>query len=501
MKKSKILLICMAFTIMVCTLTVGVLVIKPSNNSVNGSVVLNSSPYHNLEVTGYINENTALQTTNVRAGLTWSNGLAALEFDTRNVYDMDDVKDIVLRIHIKNLGSQEIGAYFYNGEGKNQQIATGADIKVLDASNAHIKASLSGYKYIAPNDDTTINNTSNDEVDMYVTFSVNSIPSEPTTLNFAYYLNIEDYIPNNEFESGVGGNIQYVSSLPAGNSTTPGTTIADTLVKVPSTVTAIPAYAFSTNIKYVALPKATTISGYAFHESENLEQIHLPNVTTIEHDAFSWCVGLIEIDLTSVTTIGMSAFSFTNLTKVIYNKTLIDWLNVLIENDPSLFSQNTSFVVNGSELVGQLTIPDGITSIGSHFAEYTKLTSVNLNDVTQIGNYAFAGWTNLTEIDLSNVTTIGAQAFRGCVYLTEVTIGANVSSIGAHPFIYCGVTVILDSSAIASVYIENLLTLNGVTTLYLKSTISTSSIVTKITSYGLTKSAIQDKTGYVKYTR
>ncbi len=500
MKKSKILLICMAFTIMVCTLTVGVLVIKPSNNSVNGSVVLNSSPYHNLEVTGYINENTALQTTNVRAGLTWSNGLAALEFDTRNVYDMDDVKDIVLRIHIKNLGSQEIGAYFYNGEGKNQQIATGADIKVLDASNAHIKASLSGYKYIAPNDDTTINNTSNDEVDMYVTFSVNSIPSEPTTLNFAYYLNVEDYIPNNEFESGVGGNIQYVSSLPAGNSTTPGTTIADTLVKVPSTVTAIPSFAFSTNIKYVALPKATIISVNAFRNCGTLTQIHLPNVTTIEGSSFSWCNGLKEIDLTSVTTIGLSAFALTNLTKVIYNKTLTDWLNVSIETDPCLFYYNTSFIINGSELSGELTIPNGITSIGSHFAGYRKLTSVNLNNVTQIGSYAFYNW-KLTEIDLSNVTTIGAQAFRGCVYLTEVTIGPNVSSIGPYPFLDCSSlkTVILDSDTIAvnSTYMGNLLENEEITTLYLKSGLSTAWLETN----GFIRSATQDKTGYVKYTR
>jgi hypothetical protein len=73
-----------------------------------------------------------------------------------------------------------------------------------------------------------------------------------------------------------------------------------------------------------------------------------------------------------------------------------------------------------------ITIPNGVTSIGSEAFAGTSLTNVTIpNGVTSIGNWAFSGC-NLTSVTIPNsVTTIGINAFM-CENLTTVTIGANV---------------------------------------------------------------------------
>ena len=79
--------------------------------------------------------------------------------------------------------------------------------------------------------------------------------------------------------------------------------------------------------------------------------------------------------------------------------------------------------LNG-ELVTDLVIPDGVTSIGDYaFYNYNSLTSVTIgNGVTSIGSSAFDGCTSLKSITIpDSVTSIGESAFSGCSGLTSVT--------------------------------------------------------------------------------
>ena len=73
-----------------------------------------------------------------------------------------------------------------------------------------------------------------------------------------------------------------------------------------------------------------------------------------------------------------------------------------------------------------VTIPNGVTSIGSYTFANNQLTSVTIpNSVTSIGEGAFAE-NRLTNVTIPNsVTSIGVGAFRNN-QLTSVTIGANV---------------------------------------------------------------------------
>jgi len=89
---------------------------------------------------------------------------------------------------------------------------------------------------------------------------------------------------------------------------------------------------------------------------------------------------------------------------------------------------------------GEVTIPDGITSIGhGAFDWYDNLTEVGIgSSVTSIGDYAFRGCINLKQITLSNsLVSIGDFAFEFCQSLKQIEIPNNVTSIGKGVFQDC----------------------------------------------------------------
>lgn len=68
----------------------------------------------------------------------------------------------------------------------------------------------------------------------------------------------------------------------------------------------------------------------------------------------------------------------------------------------------------------------------------TVLTSVTMNSVTSIGNYAFVECTSLTEVNMSSsLTEIGTSAFYGCTALKSIDIPSTVTKIGDTAFEKC----------------------------------------------------------------
>ena len=75
------------------------------------------------------------------------------------------------------------------------------------------------------------------------------------------------------------------------------------------------------------------------------------------------------------------------------------------------------------------------------FCESKKLTSINLENVTRVGGFAFEN-TGLVEVNLpQNGVEIGIGAFYGCTSLERVTLGA-AAVIGAYAFCGSGVEVV-----------------------------------------------------------
>ena len=107
--------------------------------------------------------------------------------------------------------------------------------------------------------------------------------------------------------------------------------------------------------------------------------------------------------------------------------------------------QMTEMICVPSALKGDITVPQGVTVIGSTentvgvgFGDRKNITSVILPEgLTTIGNNAFTGCTNLKTVLLPNtVIYIGNNAFWECSSLESIDLPPNLTYIGSHAFHY-----------------------------------------------------------------
>lgn len=90
----------------------------------------------------------------------------------------------------------------------------------------------------------------------------------------------------------------------------------------------------------------------------------------------------------------------------------------------------------------EVTIQDGVTSIGAHaFDDCTNISDVDLgNTVTSIGSSAFIGCSKLKGITFpASVASIGESAFTYCEKLVTVTFSEGLTTIGDTAFSECSV--------------------------------------------------------------
>ena len=180
------------------------------------------------------------------------------------------------------------------------------------------------------------------------------------------------------------------------------------------------------------------------------------SVTSIGDKAFYYCSGLTSITIpNSVTSIGDYAFFNCSGLKEVHISDLSAWCNIDFyksDSNPLYYAHN--LYLNG-ELVTELVIPNGVTSIGDcAFYNCSGLTSVTIpNSVTSIGEDAFSGCSSLTSVTIPNsVTSIGWYAFSGCDGLTSITIPNSVTSIGNQAFSGCdGLTSITIPNSVTSI--------------------------------------------------
>lgn len=250
-----------------------------------------------------------------------------------------------------------------------------------------------------------------------------------------------------------------------------------TNIIIPDSVTTIRSSAFSWCDKLTEVTmgnNVTSIGSRAFYYCESLINIRIPDsVTSIGDRIFEGCSSLTSVTLgNNVTYISSNAFyECSNLIYNEYNNCLylgndnnpylalmdskysditsceIDTntkviadgafarcnnltnINVSEDNEnyyssgTILFNKNKTKLIAYPSAMGDITIPEGVTSIGNGaFCYCDSLTSVTIpEDVTSIGESAFQYCRSLTNVSIGDsVTSIGSSAFYGCSSLTTV---------------------------------------------------------------------------------
>ena len=175
--------------------------------------------------------------------------------------------------------------------------------------------------------------------------------------------------------------------------------------------------------------RVVRIDEKAFYNCSNIESVTMPNsVTSIGGYAFQGCTALVNVYINSLTS--WLAIDFGESFDALYGSA-----------NPLFYAHN--LYLEG-ELLTELVIPDGVTSIGNFaFISFGSFTSVTIPaSVTCIDDFSFYGCTGLKSVtvdDNSQLATIGYRAFQYCYDLENVTFGANsqLASIGAYAFDNC----------------------------------------------------------------
>jgi hypothetical protein len=222
----------------------------------------------------------------------------------------------------------------------------------------------------------------------------------------------------------------------------------------------------------IVVPKLKILEYNVFSRA-GITSIYAPEVSSVQSEAAPYCVSLKNVTIGDIEEIGVNAFISSSLEHIVWNS--------IKAISHSAFEKCYSLKTIGSledieelgmnvfwdckELTGDIKMPNlvgelqqlnfyntKITSLdipqvtvirGSAVAFCKHLTRVNMPSVVELYNDAFSGCSSLVSIDLSGVETFGSASLSKCVSLTTVDLH-NVKSLSDSVFASCtGLTSVI----------------------------------------------------------
>lgn len=198
-----------------------------------------------------------------------------------------------------------------------------------------------------------------------------------------------------------------------------------TSLVIPSSVKTIGDYAFygCINLGNNATEEENGDGAAAAEEKPLNKLVISEGVEYIGYRAFQGCDTLTEVIIpNSVTYLGTHAFY-----KCISLESLVVGSGI---------SEIPAYAFSKCVALNSVVLSSSITSVAKYaFRECEALKTINLNNVTSIGDNAFNKCTALSDVTLSDsVTTIGKYAFKGCISIETMIIPSTVEFIGKHAF-------------------------------------------------------------------
>ena len=206
-------------------------------------------------------------------------------------------------------------------------------------------------------------------------------------------------------------------------------------VTFPETVDSFGARMFRgcTSLVSVVIPEGVTaLGGDTFHSNESLVSVTLPStLTELDNNEFYYCSSLVSITLpASLETFGDYLFEgCSSLEEVTFLS--------LTDEGLSFSSYNAPFN-EGLISLKKITLGDGVTYIPNYMfygAEGAEIVFSENCKIKGIGDYAFRD-TAISSIDLSECTEIGEYAFVNCTF-TSFVVPYGITSLGTNVFQNC----------------------------------------------------------------
>ena len=173
------------------------------------------------------------------------------------------------------------------------------------------------------------------------------------------------------------------------------------------------------SIKSINMINVCEIRELAFEYCDLLTEVTIPNVQKIGDYAFYNCSALKCVDISNIQSIGLGAFSRCwELSSVIISES-----NKTYSSDGAIiFNRDNTALIAYPSAKADIVLPDSVVSVEEGaFMDCAYLLSISMPNVKSIGDFAFE-FSGLISIDLSEVSYIGEGAFFGSDNLNQFIV-------------------------------------------------------------------------------